>query len=352
MHGTEIAAGSPPSGDRPAVSLVIPARNAGKTLGACLESVAGLLADRKREEILLVDDGSTDDTAERAAGFPGVRVIRTEQQGRGAARNVGWLAAKSPIIWFIDADCVAEPDALERLLGHFEDPRVAAVGGSYGNMRPDSLVACLIHQEIVERHRRMPVAVNYLATYNVAFRRQSLERLDGFDEHFLRAQDTELSYRALAAGGQLRFERHSRVKHFHATSLRRYLRAQREQGYWRMWLYFAYPNRAGGDAYSGLIDHLQPPLAILLVAVLPLGFYRPALPAVLSLAALLLLAQLPMTARLVRSTAQAQYLWFIPFASLRAVWRGWGAVRGSLSVLYRRSRARLTGRSDLRKPPG
>ena len=332
------------------VTLVIPGRNAGHTLRPCLESVVGLLETGAIEEIIFVDDGSTDDTAEQVADFP-VRLLRTGGLGPAAARNAGWRAAASPLIWFIDSDCVAAPDALAILLEHLDDPGIVAVGGSYGNMRPDSMLACLIHEEIVERHLAMPAEVDFLATFNVVFRRQVLERTGGFDERFVRAQDAELAYRLLEAGGRLGFDARSRVKHFHATRLFRYLKAQRHQGFWRMWLYFTHPRRAQGDSYSGFLDHVQPPLAMLLLATTPLLLHRLSAPVVLAVAAALFLAQLPMTHRLVRRTCQARYLLFVPFASLRAVWRGIGAVQGVLSVLYRRGRARLTGRPDAMTPP-
>ena len=121
------------------------------------------------KEIIFVNDGSTDNTAEIVSRYD-VRCINGPGQGPGAARNLGWRAAKTSLIWFMDADCVAEPDALSILLQHMEDPKVAGVGGSYGNMHPDSLLACLIHEEIVERHRTMPPEVNYLATFNVLYR--------------------------------------------------------------------------------------------------------------------------------------------------------------------------------------
>src|SRR6056297_2753122 len=122
------------------------------------------------KEIIFVDDGSTDSTAEIASRYP-VRIIQGTGQGPGAARNLGWQAADSELIWFIDSDCVAEPDALEQLLRHMNDPQVAGVGGSYANLYPDSLVATLIHEEIVARHRRMKREVDFLGGFNVLYRR-------------------------------------------------------------------------------------------------------------------------------------------------------------------------------------
>ena len=167
------------------VTLVIPGRNAASTVDACLSAVVPLLESGLLREIIFVNDGSTDDTAERVARYP-VRCLTGKGQGPGAARNLGWRAAETPLVWFIDSDCVSEVHALELLLARIEGSPFVGVGGSYGNMRPDSLLACLIHEEIVERHRRMPREVNFLATFNVLYRREILEKVDGFDERFIR----------------------------------------------------------------------------------------------------------------------------------------------------------------------
>ncbi|NNF44165.1 MAG: glycosyltransferase, partial [Phycisphaerales bacterium] len=245
-----------------AVTLVIPGRNCAATIGVCLDAVVPMLKTTPLEAIIFVDDGSTDDTRAIVTVRPAVRVLAGSGAGPGAARNLGWRAATSPLVWFIDADCVAEDDALTRLLPHLADPAVGGVGGSYGNMREGSLLADLIHEEILERHRRMPIRVNFLASFNVLYRRSVLEEVEGFDERFLKAQDAELAFRVQEAGHALAFEFASRVRHFHPTRLGAYLRTQRQQGYWRAWLYVTRRGRAGGDSYSGLVDHLQPPLAV------------------------------------------------------------------------------------------
>jgi glycosyltransferase involved in cell wall biosynthesis len=325
--------------------LVVPGKNASRTLRRCLGAVTPLLCDRSLAEILFVDDGSTDDTAAIVADYP-VRYLRGEGRGPGYARNLGWRAATSDLVWFLDSDCVAEPDALYRLLGHFADPAVAAAGGTYGNMVPDSLLGCLIHDEIVERHRHMPADVDYLASYNVIYRRQALEQTGGFDEGQVNgpgspgAEDIELAFRVRRLGYRLRFERDSVVKHFHPTRLARYLRSQRHHGYWRVRLYLLHPGQAAGDSYSGLADHVQPPLALLTAATLPCILWAGlwVLPA--GFACLLLLAQAPMTFRLVRRNRSPKYLWFVPLGAVRALWRGVGLAQASLAAFARGFRRR------------
>ena len=322
------------------VSLVIPGRNSEATVGHCLDAVMPLLENGELKEIVFVNDGSTDGTAELVGSYP-VRLINTEPRGKAPARNAGWRAASGEIVWFIDSDCVARPDALSILLEHFEDPGVAGVAGSYDNLLPESLLACLVHEEIVERHRRMDAEVNYVATYNVAFRREMLERVDGLNDSFVEAEDTELSYRLIDAGGRLRIDRRSRVAHYHPTRLVPYLRTQRRYGYWRTLLYLHFPRRAGGDAYSGLSDHVQPPLAGLLIVLSPLVLFPLTRPLVLVVGALLVLAQLPGTIRLVRSARHLKYVWFLPFGTLRALFWGWGALGGFLAGLHKKTRDRL-----------
>ena len=117
--------------DSPGVSLVIPGRNCARTIGACLGAVVPILRRENSplREIIFVDDASTDHTIDLVSRFP-VRLLKSDGGGAGQARNVGWRAAQHGLIWFIDADCVSEPDALEILLPYLEDENVAGVGGS------------------------------------------------------------------------------------------------------------------------------------------------------------------------------------------------------------------------------
>lgn len=325
-------------------------------------------------EVIFVDDGSTDDSARIAQEFAArlgcLRVVTGVGGGPGAARNLGWRAASHPLIWFIDSDCVAEPDALARLLPHLVDAKVGGVGGSYGNMRPDSLLACLIHEEILARHRSMATDVNFLGGFNVLYRRAALERAGGFDERDFNgpgspgAEDAELSFRVAAAGFGLRFEFASRVRHFHPTSLRRYLRSQRHHGYWRVFLHLRYRDRAAGDDYSKWTDHIQPPLALITFAALVVsvasslfGFvcgltsgeanlllrwkdalesvFAPAMRLAQFGAAALVLVQAPLTARLVRQTGRLRFLAFAPMSFLRAFFRAIGMVQGMAAYPFR-----------------
>lgn len=320
------------------VSLVIPGRNCSRTIGACLDAVAPLRRSGRLAEILFVDDGSTDAT--RAAVEPYerqglVRVLTGAGLGPGHARNLGWRAASTPLVWCVDSDCVAEPDALERLTRLLDDPQVAAAGGSYGNLHPESLLATLIHEEIVARHRRMGREVDFLATFNVVYRRTVLEAVGGFDESLRLAQDAELAFRIVRAGYLLRFDVRSRVGHFHPTGWRRYLKTQLRHGFYRMRLYRRHPTKMQGDSYAGRADYAQPPLAMLAVAALPLlavpgaaGFAFAT--AALSVGAILLLST-PLAVAMLRDSRDRRTAWFPAFSLLRAFYRGVGMTAGLCS---------------------
>ncbi len=326
------------------VCLVIPARNAAKSLPRCLAAARRILDQGLLHRIIVVDDGSTDDTGSVAEQH-GASCLRSPPRGRSAARNLGWREAAEEIIWFMDADCVPRDDTLSALLPPFDDPTVAGVGGSF--TMPDSgpLLARLIHQEIIQRHLAMPERTNFVATGNAAYRRDVLEQVGGFDEGFLRAQDAELSYRVRAAGYALAFARASTVEHAHDTRLRPYLRAQAQQGYWRFWLHLRHAAPATGDAYSSILDNGQPPLAMLGLASLPLLAIPHGWLAPIGLGTVLCVATIPMTARIVARTRRLRYLAYAPMTLVRAFARGLGLTW----ALCRYIPARLRGRGKL--PP-
>jgi len=231
-----------------------------------------------------VDDGSTDGTSALARRYP-VRVIEQPRHGPAAARNAGARRACGDVVVFTDSDCVPEPAWLARLLTGFRDADTVGVGGSYGMGDDASLLARLIHEEIVARHGRFGDEVDFLGSFNVAYRRDAFHDVGGFDETFLRAsgEDNDLAYRLQDAGGILRFVPDARVAHYHPTRLWPYLRTQARHGYWRMKLYRKHPRRSRGDHYAGPGDLAGPPVALVLAGgliaapVAPHAAYWPAL---------------------------------------------------------------------------
>ncbi len=320
------------------VSLVIPGKNCSRTIRECLGAVVPMLSvpGGRLREIIFVDDGSTDDTPRIVAEYP-VRILQGTAGGPGAARNVGWRRATQPLIWFIDSDCIARPDSLELLLVRMDGDRCGAVGGSYDNQVPHSLLGCLIHEEIMVRHAAMGREVNFLGGFNVLYRRRVLEEVNGFDERYFNgpgspgAEDAELGYRVHAARYSLQFEIQSRVGHYHPTRFWRYLRTQRHHGYWRVNLHYRHPHTAGGDAYSSVVDHAQPVLAMLVVGSLAFAYWPIGRWAICGLMGLLVLAQVPLTVRLLRRTGRLGLICFAPMGILRAFARGIGMSFGVMA---------------------
>ncbi len=122
-------------------TILIPAYNCADSLGECLSSLAKQTVQPL--ETIVIDDGSRDETATVAEVFNRVTVIRRpERGGAGAARVTGAKHAKGDIIVFIDSDCMAPPDWLEKIVAEFEkDPELVAVGGMYRHCHAKSLIS-------------------------------------------------------------------------------------------------------------------------------------------------------------------------------------------------------------------
>ncbi|HYN94767.1 MAG TPA: bifunctional polysaccharide deacetylase/glycosyltransferase family 2 protein, partial [Pilimelia sp.] len=198
------------------VSIVVPAYNEREGIAAAVRSLAN--GDHPGIEVVVVDDGSTDETADivRGLGLPNVRLIQVPNAGKSRALNVGVAAASHNIIVMVDGDTVFEPDAVRRLVQPFADSRVGAVAGNVkvGNRR--GVVARWQHIEYVigfNIDRRLYDVLQCMPTVPGAigaFRRQALAEVGGVSDDTL-AEDTDLTIALARAGWRVVYEEGARA---------------------------------------------------------------------------------------------------------------------------------------------
>ncbi|MCQ3937016.1 MAG: hypothetical protein DPW18_08230 [Chloroflexi bacterium] len=180
----------------PLVSVVIPCYNQARFLGEAIESV--LSQAYPRIEVIVVDDGSTDHTAETAARYPAVRYIHQENQGLGAARNAGLRESHGEILVFLDSDDRLLPEAVERGVHYLSNaPGSAFVSGRYRYIKEDGTVLREYSQNPAETD---PYASflrgNYIGMHaTVAYRREALEAVGGFNPSLPACEDYDLYLR-------------------------------------------------------------------------------------------------------------------------------------------------------------
>lgn len=200
------------------VSVYIPAYNA---QGSIEKSVRSILSQScPIDEIMVIDDGSTDRTAQIAAGL-GVKVLRhSRNRGIAASRNTALKAVKSEFAASIDSDCIAESRWLEECLRHFNDPRIAGVGGAMaesGHSLPDRWRAVNLRQN---NWKGADSAVPFLAGCNTVYRRRALLEAGMFDERFRsHHEDSDMGRRLREKGAVLRYLPHAMVTHIKKDTL-------------------------------------------------------------------------------------------------------------------------------------
>ena len=119
------------SGYKPSVAVIVPAYNAEATIDDCVRSLLELRYPPERAELRIVDNGSSDGTIDALSRYRDrIVLMRERKRGAAAARNAGVAGTRAEIVAFTDADCVVDPDWLERVVAPLEDARVAVAGGT------------------------------------------------------------------------------------------------------------------------------------------------------------------------------------------------------------------------------
>ena len=318
------------------VSIIIPTFNGGERIGACLDALVKQSC-RPELEIVVVNDGSTDETASVVRRFAGVRLIHQANAGPAAARNRGAREARGDILLFTDDDCVPTPTWIEAMLANFDDPEVVGAKGVY-RTHQTRLVARFVQIEYEDRYRLMAKQseIDFIDTYSAAFRRDRFLTMNGYDTSFpvACAEDIELSYRMSARGWKMKFAAEAVVYHTHPDTLAKYLKKKYKFAYWRMLAVRKNPAKAVKDSHTPQTMKLQLLLTPALVCAAAVDrIWSPTIPTSVVVLAAFLISTLPFTVRTFRKDAVVGLLSPL-LLSARSCAQFLGAARGSIYALH------------------
>lgn len=175
------------------VSIVVLTKNSAATVRKTLDSVFN--QTRKPDEVVVVDGNSSDGTLNIVKQYP-VKLLSEPGLGFGYARNVGVKNSSGEIIFFIDSDCYAEPQWIEKMLPHFQDSEIAGVTGPTRLWNTHHGVARFL--ACVGGRMDMPSSRMFFEiapTMNLAVRKEEVLKVGGFDETLVRCEDTDLTFK-------------------------------------------------------------------------------------------------------------------------------------------------------------
>lgn len=251
---------------QPRTSVVVACYNGSRTLRTCLNSLQHL--NYPDYEVIVVDDGSTDETPEICREFPFIRYLRQDNRGLSDARNAGIEASSGEIVAFTDADCRPDPDWLYHTVSELVADDFAGVGGHNFLPPDDSRVATAVmaspggpaHVMLTDK------IAEHIPGCNMVFWKWALHEIGGFDVTFRKAgDDVDVCWRLQQRGFQLGFSSGGFVWHYRRSTVREYLRQQQGYGEAEAMLERKHPEyinpmgasmwrgRIYSSAYSGLI---------------------------------------------------------------------------------------------------
>lgn len=241
----------------PRISVVVCSHNGARTIGGTLDGLVAL--DYPAYEVIVVDDGSTDDTASIIQRY-GYRLINSEYRGRGHARNLGMQAAHGEVVAYLDDDVCPDSRWLRHLATTFVRTHHAGVGGPSLASDSDSWLAdCManapggpVHVLLSDR------GAEHIPGANMAFRKSTLQSIGGFDPRYRTGgEDVDVCWRLQQRGWTLGFHPSAVVWHHRDPSVRRYWNQQWGYGFAEALLEEKWPltyNEFGHLAWAGRLD--------------------------------------------------------------------------------------------------
>jgi len=234
------------------ISVIIPAFNRPQALERTLQGLAKQTVPAERFEVLVVDDGSTDEgiqaLAHRQWPYP-LQVLRQSRSGPGAARNRGVQESHGGLLVFLDADMIPDADLIQAYsAAHATQSRAVLVGRQQPwspafTSRFDQIFNYVAIGDLGSSPRICEFY--HLASGNFAVARETLALLNGFDEQLLMCEDTDLGYRVLLQGIALRYAPAAVGYHNHPKTLAELCDWQHASARWTAHLIHKHPQIIG-----------------------------------------------------------------------------------------------------------
>jgi mycofactocin system glycosyltransferase len=234
----------------PDISIVIPVKDRADELKRCLTSLSCLNYPQEKLQVIVVDDGSSDDSPLVARQFRAM-LVPSGGIGRGpaAARNVGASMANGEILAFIDSDCTASQEWLNELIPAFNDPAMAAVGGQVDGMCTESVVdryeSAMSSLSLGSRERFGSSGSDtfYLPSCNLLVRRSAFRSAGGFKDEMHVGEDVDLTWRLRDKGWTISYLPTGNVLHEHRSSIRSFMSRRFDYGTSEGMLQLLHPRR-------------------------------------------------------------------------------------------------------------
>ncbi len=230
--------------EAPRVSVIIPVKNRPEDIKDCLTSLLNLNYPKEKLEIIVVDDGSTDETVEVVQSFDVKVVSNKNSRGPAYSRNLGEKSANGEILAFLDSDCTVHPDWLQEIIPFFRLTGLGAIGG---------FVASYFRESLIDRYEEAFSSLNmgkriifdadsasnfYVPSCNLFVKRDVFEEIGGFKPGMHLGEDVDLCWRIRGKGHALLYLPFGAVQHKHRNVLRKMLKRRFEYGTSEADLYF------------------------------------------------------------------------------------------------------------------
>ncbi len=324
------------------ISVIVPVYNGGTVIASCLDALVNQNFPKKQYEVIVVDDGSKDNTVSVVSEFKTVKLVRQGHKGPAAARNHGVSKSKGELVLFTDSDCVPPKNWIKKITKPFKNREVAGVGGTYRTLNKKSLVARFVGYEIEERHKTLGknTSTDFIGTFSAAYRKQIFTKFGGFDKSFPAAsgEDPELSFRISKAGHKLVFEPNAFVYHKHPETLGRFLKQKFWRGFWRAFTYSKHKDKVFRHSYtpkSLLLEELLLGVTTFLSILGAVNLVQPLYPIAVFLLTFCL--AIPFSIRTFRKDRTVGLLSPV-IILLRNFSSGLGAFFGILNILYEKTK--------------